>query len=316
MFEYTNKIRAVARKILEKGTVDVFIGYRKGSVPMMNEPILIKDPSEADLLHWDSHCGLNLCNYLTKRTDRIGILANGCNSRNIVTHIVENQIKREQLYIVGIPCTGMIDHRAVRRAVGNREILDVVEEGDSFTVSGNGFREAFSKKKYLQDNCALCLHRNPIEYDEMAAERIAEQTGVNPFQGIEEIERKSAGEKQRFFKELLSPCIRCYACRNACPLCYCPTCFVDESNPQWVGKSIDPVDTMTFHFLRAYHCAGRCTDCGACERVCPVGIPVRALTGKLNKDVFELFGWEAGLDGKQRPPLDVYRVNDYNDFVK
>jgi Fe-S oxidoreductase len=73
---------------------------------------------------------------------------------------------------------------------------------------------------------------------------------------------------------------------------------------------------MTFHFLRAYHCAGRCTDCGACERVCPVGIPVRELTRKLNKDVFELFGWEAGLDGKQRPPLDVYRVNDYNDFVK
>jgi len=316
MLKYTQKIRAIARKLLEKGTVDVFIGYRKGSVPMMNEPILIKDPSESGLLHWDSHCGLNLCNYLTKRSDRIGVLANGCNSRNIVTHIVENQIKREQLYIVGIPCTGMIDHRAVRRAVGKREILDVVEDGESFTVSGIDFSETFSKRDYLRDNCALCLHRNPIEYDETAGERVPEQTGIDPFQGVEEIESKSPGEKQRFFKELLSPCIRCYACRNACPLCYCPTCFVDESDPQWVGKSIDPVDTMTFHFLRAYHCAGRCTDCGACERVCPVGIPVRALTRKLNKDVFELFGWEAGLDGKQRPPLDVYRVNDYNDFVK
>ena len=316
MVEYTQKIRAIARKLLEKGTVDVFIGYRKGSVPMMNEPMLIKDPSESDLLHWDSHCGLNLCNYLTKRTDRIGIVANGCNSRNIVTHIVENQIKREQLYIVGIPCTGMIDHRAVKRAVGNREILDVAEEGESFTVSGNGFRNTFAKKDFLRSNCALCLHRNPVEYDEMVADRVPEQEGVNPFQGIEEVERKSPEEKQKFFRELLSPCIRCYACRNACPLCYCPTCFVDESSPQWVGKSIDPVDTMTFHFLRAYHCAGRCTDCGACERVCPVGIPVRELTRKLNKDVFELFGWEAGLDGKQRPPLDVYRVNDYNDFVK
>jgi formate dehydrogenase (coenzyme F420) beta subunit len=101
-------------KLLEKGTVDVFIGYKKGSVPMMNEPVLIKDPDPKRALHWDSHCGLNLCNYLTKRTDRIGIVANGCNSRNIVTHIVENQIKREQLYIVGIPCTGMIDHRAVK----------------------------------------------------------------------------------------------------------------------------------------------------------------------------------------------------------
>ena len=87
--------------MLEKGTIDVFIGYKKGSVPMMNEPVLINDPDKVDLLYWDSNCALNLCNYLTKRTDRIGIVANGCNSRNIVTHIIENQIKREQLYIVG-----------------------------------------------------------------------------------------------------------------------------------------------------------------------------------------------------------------------
>lgn len=316
MVEYTQKIREIARKLLEKGTVDVFIGYQKGSVPMMNEPILIRDPGEADLLHWDSHCGLNLCNYLTKRTDRIGIVANGCNSRNIVTHIIENQIKREQLYIVGIPCTGMIDHRAVHRAVGNREILDVTEEGESITVSGKGFQETFQKNDLLRSNCALCLHRNPVEFDEMVADRVPEQEGVEPFKDVEAIEKMSPEEKRTFFTQLISSCIRCYACRNACPLCYCPTCFVDESRPQWVGKSIDPVDTMTFHFLRAYHCAGRCTDCGACERVCPVGIPVRQFTRKLNRDVYKLFGWEAGLAPDQRPPLDVYRVDDYNEFIR
>jgi formate dehydrogenase (coenzyme F420) beta subunit len=141
MLEYTQRIRDIARKLLEKGTVDVFIGYKKGSVPMMNEPVLIKNPAEIDLLHWDSHCGLNLCNYLTGRTDRIGIIANGCNSRNIVTHIIENQIKREQIYIVGIPCTGIIDHRAVKRALGSKEILEVTESNDSFTVSGDGFED-------------------------------------------------------------------------------------------------------------------------------------------------------------------------------
>jgi formate dehydrogenase (coenzyme F420) beta subunit len=316
MVEHTPKIREIARKLLEKGTVDVFIGYKKGTVAMMNEPVLIKDPAEVDLLHWDSHCGLNLCNYLTGRTDRIGLVANGCNSRNIVTHIIENQIKREQLYIVGIPCTGIIDHRAVKRAMGNREIREVTEEAESFTVIGNGFQETFQKKDFLRTNCAVCLHRNPVEYDEMVADPVPEQEGVNPFKDVEGVERKSADEKRRFFTQLISSCIRCYACRNACPLCYCPTCFVDESRPQWVGKSIDPVDTMTFHFLRAYHCAGRCTDCGACERVCPVGIPVRQFTKKLNKDAFELFGWEAGVRPDQRPPLDVYRADDYNGFIK
>ena len=316
MLQYTQKIRDIARKLLEKGTVDVFIGYKKGSVPMMNEPLLIKDPAEVDLLHWDSHCGLNLCNYLTRRTDRVGIVANGCNSRNIVTHIIENQIKREQLYIVGIPCTGMIDHRAVKRATGNKEILEVTESNDSFTVTGNGFQQAFQKKDFMRTNCAVCLHRNPVEYDEMVADPVPEQEGVDPFKDVKAIENKSPDEKRKFFTQLISSCIRCYACRNACPLCYCPTCFVDESRPQWVGKSSDPVDTMTFHFLRAYHCAGRCTDCGACERVCPVGISMRQFTKKLNKDAFDLFGWEAGISTDQRPPLDVYRVDDYNDFVK
>ena len=316
MLEYTEKIRTIAKKLLEKGTVDVFIGYKKGTVPMMNEPILIKDLSGVDLLHWDSHCGLNLCNYLTKRTDRIGIVANGCNSRNIVTHIIENQIKREQLYIVGVPCTGMIDHRAVKRAVKSREIKELSEANDTFTVSGNGFQETFQKKDFLRTNCAVCLHRNPVEYDELVAAAVPEQEGIDPFKDVEAIEKKSPDERRKFFTQLISSCIRCYACRNACPLCYCPTCFVDESRPQWVGKSIDPVDTMTFHFLRAYHCAGRCTDCGACERVCPVGIPVRQFTKKLNKDALELFDWEAGLSTDQRPPLDVYRVDDYNEFVK
>lgn len=316
MLEYNEKIRKIAKRILEDGTVDVFIGYKKGSVPMMNEPVLIRDPAKVELLHWDSHCGLNLAAYITKRTDRIGIVANGCNSRNIVTHILENQIKREQLYIVGIPCTAMIDHRSVKMAVGHREILEVTENGDTFTVVGKDFQETFQKKDFLRSNCFLCLHRNPIIHDDMVGEPVQEQEGINPYEEVEEIEKKSPEEKRQFFQDLISPCIRCYACRNACPLCYCPTCFVDESKPQWVGKSIDPVDTMTFHFLRAYHCAGRCTDCGACERVCPVGIPVRKFTSKLNKDAFALFNWEAGINPEQRPLLDFYKVDDYDEFVK
>ena len=316
MLKYTEKIRETAKRLLEEEKVDVFIGYRKGSVPMMNEPLLVNHPDKVDQLYWDNFCGLNLCNYLTKRTDKIGIIANGCNSRNMVTHIIENQIKRDQLYIVGIPCEGMIDHRAVARAVKQKEILDIVQDGSTFVVKGKDFEETFEKQKFLQSNCAVCRHRNPVIYDEMLGDPVEEQTDVNPYSDIEKIEEMDPEKKQGFFQRLISRCIRCYACRNSCPLCYCPTCFVDESAPQWVGKSIDPTDTMTFHFLRAYHCAGRCTDCGACERVCPMGISMRQFTKKLNKDTEELFSWEAGLDPEKRPPLDVYRPDDYNDFIK
>ena len=179
-------------------------------------------------------------------------------------------------------------------------------------------RKTFEKAKFLQSNCAVCTHRNPVIHDEMLGDPdpVVEQTDVNPYSDVEKIEAMDPEKKQGFFTRLISRCIRCYACRNACPLCYCPTCFVDESAPQWVGKSIDPTDTMTFHFLRAYHCAGRCTDCGACERVCPMSISMRQFTKKLNKDTQELFSWEAGLDPEKRPPLDVYRPDDYNDFIK
>jgi len=316
MLAYTEKIQETARKLLKDKTVDVFIGYSKGTVPMMNEPVLIRDPGKADMLYWDSFCGLNLCNYLTKREDRIGIVATGCNSRNMVTHIIENQIKREQLYIVGIPCTGMIDHRAVARAVGHREIVEVKEDGDSFTVTGRDFEETLKKKDFLQLNCRTCRHRNPVISDEMVAEPVKEQTDVEAYKDVEKIEEMTSENKWGFFSRMIEGCIRCYACRDACPLCYCPTCFVDESRPQWVGKSIDPTDTMTFHILRAYHCAGRCTDCGACERACPVGIPMRQFTKKLNKDAEALFSWEAGLSPDQRPPLDVYRPDDYDEFIR
>ena len=317
MIEYTQKMREIAARLLKEGKVDMVIGFRKGTVPMMNEPCFIKKPEQASLLVWDSHCGINLANYLYDRKEKIGVMAKGCDSRNIVTHIVENKIRREQVYIIGVPCTGMADKRRIALLTQkDGEIREVSEEKGRITVKGDKFIKIFEKGEVLQDNCSTCLHRNPVIHDEMAAEAVPEQTGIDAFKDVREIEKLPPAEKRVYFENLVADCIRCYACRNACPLCYCPTCFVDESRPQWVGKSVDPTDTMTFHFLRAYHCAGRCTDCGACERACPVGIRVRHFTKKLNKDCVELFNWEAGLTLDERPPLDTYKPQDPNDFIR
>lgn len=316
MQEKTEEIREKAGKLLKEGKVDLFIGYTRGSVPMMNRPVMIRRAEDAGLLFWDSHCALNLCNYLTGRQEKIGIVATGCNSRNIVTHIVENQVKRDQLYILGIPCTGMIDHRLTASAAGGREILEVREEKEVLIVKGAGFQKELAKQDLLQQNCRVCTHRNPVLFDEMIGDPVKEQEGVDPYADITQIEQMAAEERWDHFRRLVSGCIRCYACRNACPLCYCPTCFVDDSRPQWVGKGLDPTDVLTFHMVRAFHCAGRCTDCGACERVCPVGIPVRQFTKKLNREIMRLFSWEAGLTLDTRPPLDAYRPDDYNDFIR
>ena len=315
MLSYTEKIREIAGRLLQSGAVDMIIGFRQGTVPMMNEPHFVKTPVQVQSLVWDSHCGINLANYLTDRKEKIGVLAKGCDSRNIVTHIIENKIKREQLVIIGVPCLGMVDKRKIAMKCP-AEITEVTENDTGLTATGNGFTQSFEKKDVLQHNCSLCIHRNPVIHDELVAPLVEEQKDVDRYADVRAIEAMTAEQRWKYIEDLLAPCVRCYACRNACPLCYCPTRFVDESRPQWVGKSQDPNDVRTFHFLRAYHCAGRCTDCGSCERSCPVGINMRVFTKKLEKDCWDLFGWEAGMSLDVRPPLDVYRPNDPNDFIK
>ena len=315
MIGYIDKIKEIAKSLLEDGKVDMVIGFRKGTVPMINEPCIARTSAEVDSFVWNSSCGINLANYLTNRKEKIGIVAKGCDSRNIVNHIIENKIKREQLTIIGIPCKGMVDRSKVNQLVAG-DIENVIEKEDVIIISGSDFEKEVKKADVLSVNCSICTHRNPVIFDELVAKEVDEQKDVNRYEDVNKIEAMDSGEKWNYFEDMFKSCVRCYACRNACPLCYCPTCFVDEAKPQWVGKSQEPVDIWTFHFLRAYHCAGRCTDCGSCVRACPMDIDVRLLTKKLEKDCFEMFDWEAGLSVDNRPPLDVFNAGDPDGFIK
>jgi ferredoxin len=210
----------------------------------------------------------------------------------------------------------MVDRRKIISFLDGKEIHEIIESDADITIKGEDFEHTLTKDDYLQDNCTTCMHRNPVLYDTMAGDLVEERKDPDPYDDVKEIEDMGSEERWGFFSDTIKDCIRCYACRNACPLCYCPTCFVDESDPQWVGKSIDPTDTMTFHILRAYHCAGRCTDCGACQQACPMDINVRHFTRKLNKDVLDLYNSEAGLSIEKRPPLDTYRPDDYDKFIE
>jgi formate dehydrogenase (coenzyme F420) beta subunit len=314
------KIKAICTDLLAKGEVEKVIGFAGGSIPMATRPIAVTSEADVEKLVFNAFCGLNLANYVSKNNlpkngAKIAVVAKGCDARNLVTHMVENQVPREKVFIIGVPCTGMVDKRMIAQRF-EEEITQCTQDGDTLTVTSDLQQEVIAKKEVLRHNCQYCTHRNPPVYDVMADDPVEEQILDQPFPDVDQIASMDPETRWDHFAELTKNCIRCYACRNACPLCYCPTCFVDESSPQWVGKGQDTTDITTFHFLRAFHCAGRCTDCGACVEACPMGINVRDFTRKLNKDALDLFGWEAGMDLDRRPPLDVYSPDDPDDFIK
>ena len=125
------------------------------------------------------------------------------------------------------------------------------------------------------------------------------------------------GRKQRWdaIEKELGRCIRCYACRNACPNCYCKECFAEQTNPRWCGVSNDLSDIVFYHMVRIFHQAGRCVDCGACLRACPMDIDLRLLTRMLVDEVKERFGYEPGVIQEQAQPFACYNTDDKQDFM-
>jgi ferredoxin len=310
------QIRAAAKRLLAEKKVDVVIGYAKGTVPMRDYPYFAYTPEEAENLTWSGFCCNNLALYTIRRPGKMAVVAQGCVTRNLIGLISENQLKRENLYVLGVNSPGMLDRRRIQALVPGKTITEVVETGDQVIVKGMGFDPiTIERKKAMRQNCYTCLHRNPIICDEMLGEAGPETHGGNLDNVAGLWEKLEPQVRWAKFAESIKDCIRCYACRDSCPLCYCHVCFVDESKPQWCGKTQDEADVGTFHLLRAFHCAGRCTDCGACESACPVGIKMRRFTMKLEKDVRQLYGYEPGMSLDQQPPMTVFKPNDPQDFI-
>jgi formate dehydrogenase subunit beta len=310
----TDDIREVARELLREKKVQVVIGFERGSIPLRSRPCFVRKEDDVDRLVWDGFCENNVARYVPKRKGKMAVVAKGCDSRAVVELIKENQISRDQVIIIGVPCRGMVDRARVEDSVAPKRILQAEEKEDLLILKGFDFEEAVPRSDFLCDSCRTCTHPNPVLADFLVGEHLAEKN-QDPFSDIEAFDAMRPEERWAYLSDEVNKCIRCYACRNACPLCYCPECFVDATLPQWIGKSTDSSDTMIFHLMRAYHLAGRCVACGACERACPVGVDIRKLNRKLLKDVKDLFGYEAGLSLDEASPLATFRPEDPEQFI-
>jgi len=279
-----NNLKKEAKRLLEAGEVAVVLAYGRGYDEKHPMPFAAKTIADIESLVFNEYCNFNMARYLMRYPSetKIAIAAKAADSRAIIQLVQEEKVRREDLIILGIPAAGM----------KNQKTDEVI---DSKTTGG--------------------LY-NPVIYDILLGEEIHGQKIVSPYEVLAEYEAMDKETRWAFWKSQLDKCIRCYACRKACPMCYCDPCFIDQSKPRWADKAPQSPGNMMYHLTRFHHLAGRCIDCGECSRACPVDIPLYLFHKKVAKECEEMFGQAAGMKLEDKPVLVDFRVEDSDKILE
>jgi coenzyme F420-reducing hydrogenase delta subunit/ferredoxin len=292
----TQEIQQTARDLLANDEVGCVIGYEIGP-RQRTRPVFIYKPDDADRLVWNQDCTHNLTTYLgqklmrsqfgkltgsTNRVQRVAVVVKACDSRAINMLLAEKRFEREQVHVIGVICDG-------------------IREGAGFDDRPEGT---------LQRRCQACMDTKPVIFDTLIGQSEARidrlpTRAVAEVYGYAALAELSPNERMQYWLSQFDRCLRCYACRQACPLCDCPTCLYERDDSLWAGMGIELDEKRTFHLGRAYHLAGRCIGCDECERVCPVDIPISLLNRMLAAEMEERFGYQAGLAAVPAPFVTI-----------
>ncbi|MCL2215903.1 MAG: 4Fe-4S dicluster domain-containing protein [Defluviitaleaceae bacterium] len=279
-------MKAKAKELLAGGIVQKVLAWKKGDFPQNPAPAFFADESQLDEMVYDKFCAANLAKFMVEAKKEDGktlVFLRPCDTYSYNQLLKENRVSREKAYIIGVGCEGVV----------------AVEE-----MQGTG----------LLERCRVCTKINHVIYDELiGAETVKRETddAAARFDRVEEVEKMTSDERYAFWQNQLSKCIRCNACRNACPSCSCKKCVFDGDSYDTEQKAnASSFEEQMFHIIRAYHVAGRCTDCGECARVCPQGIELNLLNRKFIKDINELYGeFQAGADIEALGPLTDFNID-------
>lgn len=337
-------LKEEAKKLLREGKVKYIIGYAVGSNGWMANPVFVKKPEDVDALVWDPTCVHNLTRFLVDEKRRkskekepdtrpVGIIVKGCDSRAIVVLLQEKFIDRKDVFILGVSCekAGIVDDKKLAKKLSGKKPRKIeLGDKDQFIISTAEGKIEVPVAEIMAERCLECKANFPVIYDLMSGDK-TKRTPEMPFGSIETIEAMSAQERWNFWRAELDKCIRCYACRSVCPMCYCDECVVDSINMavtadtsaeekaekiKWIQRSPESSENFVYHMVRAIHLGGRCIDCGECERACPLDIPLRFLNKKLEKEAQELFGYEVGFDVSQPALISCFKDSDPEDFIR
>lgn len=270
------KYRTRVKELLASAAVKMVIGYKQGSTPDRRRPLFVRSFEEADQLILDSSCIANLSGYL-------------------VTEGLLSDEKRVGIFL---------------RPEGIRSLNILAAESqlnvDQIIIFG--FDSTGREVRALQGEQV----GNFSEFISSIKENPPAKTS-EPL--LDRLERMNSQERFAFWKDEFSRCIKCYACRQACPMCYCRRCIVDSNQPQWINTSSHTLGNFEWNIVRAFHLAGRCVGCGNCDRACPVNIPLRLINARMAQEVLESFDHFPGMSQTQEPVLASFKKDDSETFI-
>jgi ferredoxin len=307
------KKRAI--ELLANGTCDRVLGWTNGDFAYDQTPALFRTEQELEAgFVYNGFSAANLSKYLVKECragGKILVFLKPCDTYSFNQLMAEHRIKREMIYVIGVACDGKADVEKLKEQ-GIDGITAIKEDGENYVVSTIYGDKTVKKAEALAERCVSCKSRKHMVYDELIGEEGDVIADCGRFDMVEKLEGMTPDERYEFWRGELSRCIRCNACRNVCPACTCEQCIFDNPKSGVSQKAAaNSFEENMFHIIRAFHVAGRCTDCGECSRVCPENIPLHLLNRKFIKDVNTFYGtYQAGEDPAAKPPLGRYEKND------
>lgn len=309
MQELINK----AKELLLNGTVNRVLGWKKGEFGYDVEPAFFETEESLGDFVYNGFCGANLSKYMVEASKLEGktlVCLKPCDTYSFNQLIMEHRVDRDKAYIIGVGCSGKLDIEHIKNA-GIKGISEASKEGDELVCTTLYGEKKMPYGEALLDRCHYCKGKEHRIYDELIGES-EDTTDGDKFDEIRAIEAMSPEEKFAFFQKELSKCIRCNACRNVCPACTCRKCIFDSTKFDSATKAnSNSFEEKMFHIIRAFHVAGRCTDCGECSRVCPQGIKLHLFNRKFIKDINEFYGdFVAGYDTETKGPLTNFDTED------
>ncbi len=302
--------------LLSDGTVARVIGWKKGDMAYNPEPHMFETAESLKDFVYDGFCGANLSKMMieaTKLEGKTAVCLKPCDTYSFNQLIREHRVVRENAYIIGVGCRGKLDIEKIKKETkGITSVSGTELDGsDDIKIESIYGDKTISYNDALLNRCHVCKGKEHMIYDEIWGES-KDTADQERFAEVERIEAMSSEEKFEFFRNELSKCIRCNACRNVCPACSCRKCIFDNTKFDAQQKAnVVSFEERMFHIIRAFHVAGRCTDCGECSRVCPEGIPLHLFNRKFIKDIDKFYGeFQAGKDPEAQSPLTDFTFED------